>query len=105
MADLQIAGKSGKVHGVGMHPLPVFRREDHFGPLRTQCLPKDPVGAVSYPGFAQGTVQGDLEGIRLWVPLQECFGGPFRAHGVGGRGAFSNFINFTDGFHTALLRF
>ena len=50
--DLNIPGEGGKIHGVWVHPLPVFLGKDDFGLFRPQGGAEYPVSAVAHAGFA-----------------------------------------------------
>ena len=93
-----------KVQGVGMAVRQSFFRKDDFRGQGRKHLPEHPVRAVAYAGFAQGAVKNDPKGIRLWVLTQEKLRGPFRSHGMGAGGPFSNFINVSDRLHRSNLR-
>ena len=60
--------------------------------------PQHPVGAVAYAGFAQRAVEDHPEAVGLRVGVLKIVRGTFRPHGMGGRGAFAGFVNFTDRF-------
>ena len=62
-------------------------------------LPQHPVGAVTHAGFAQRAVEDHPEAVGLRVGVLKIVRGTFRPHGMGGRGAFAGFVNFTDRFH------
>ena len=68
-------------------------------------LPQHPVGAVTYAGFAQRAVEDHPEAVGLRVGVLKIVRGTFRPHGMGGRGAFAGFVNFTDGFHRGTSEF
>ena len=59
-ADFQILHKGGKIHGVGVHPLPALLGEQDVCPFRTQGVQKHPIRAVSDAGFVQGTIERNL---------------------------------------------
>ena len=69
MTDFQITVKSGKIHGVGVHSLPLFLGKDHLGPLLTQSIQQHPVGAVADAGFAERAVERDPETGGLGIFL------------------------------------
>ena len=68
-------------------------------------LPQHPVGAVTYAGFAQRAVEDHPEAVGLRVGVLKIVRGTFRPHGMGGRGAFAGFVNFTDRFHRGTSEF
>ena len=73
--------------------------EEDLGGQGSQCFPQDPVCAVANAGFAQRSVEDHPEGICLGVLPPEELRCPLWAHGMGGRGTFTDLINFSNGFH------
>jgi hypothetical protein len=98
-AQLTAAGKGDQIQGVGVGIFQNLLGKFNFCGQGGQNLPNDPVGAVTYAGFAQRAVQNDPEGICLGIPLPEQLGGPLGTHGMGGRGTFADFVDLTDGLH------
>ena len=77
--------------------------KNDFSGQGSQSLPQHPVGAVTDAGLAQRAIENHPKGIRLRVLRPEQLCSPLRPHGVGGTGAFADFINLTNGFHSAPL--
>ena len=73
--------------------------ENNLGGMGRKHLPQHPVGTVANTGFAQAAVKDYLKAVGVGIPGKKQLCRPFRAHGMGGRGAFADFVNIADGFH------
>ena len=97
-----IALQGDEIHGIGVGiGGKLLVGEQDLGGQRCQCFPDDPVGAVAHAGFAERTIENDPEAVRLGELTAEESGGPLRSHGVGRAGAFADFVDFPDRFHSA----
>ena len=98
-ADFLAILQGDEVQGVWVGIRQVLIGEEDLGGQGSQCFPQDPVCAVANAGFAQRSVEDHPEGICLGILPPEELRCPLWAHGMGGRGTFTDLINFSNGFH------
>ena len=103
LCQLTAVLQGNEIQGVGMGIWQLLLGKNDFSGQGSQCLPQHPIGAVTDAGLAQRTIENHPKGICLRVLRPEQLCRPLRSHGVGGAGAFTDFINLTNGFHSAPL--
>ena len=85
--------------GKGLEKLSGGRLERILEKLTSNPIKAVLLGAVTHAGFTQRAVEDHPEAVGLRVGVLKIVRGTFRPHGMGGRGAFAGFVNFTDRFH------